>query len=208
VNPSRLAAALAALAIGFGITLMGVAIADDPAPGALPATTASPESAPPLPSTEPVSAGSSAPEVTPAEAVGTDNSPSPTRSDPVNGTSSDEFPCSDAAFEVLIDELSVQETTARIAETDLFVRVVANRLATFGGRSVDEWETALDGVFDSFGESGCADESDQVFLSGSSSQFFCSAAGISADDRLFLFLTTAVPDRMTNCSFEPPQGDN
>lgn len=237
MNATRLVAALAAVAVGFGITLVGVAVADDPTPNepvtdGAPTTTppriepvpddtaiaetGAPDPAEPAPTTTdavPVdSARSQAPrdEPTPTE-PGQGENTTPVRSDPTanaSGSSSVAFPCSDDAFDALTADLSDLEATELSAQTDLFLLVIAKELAALGDRTADEWSAALEASFDSFAISGCAPQAEQIFVGGSTSQFFCAAASVSADDRLTDFFATVVPVRMTACSTQRPQGEN
>lgn len=236
MTPTRLIAALAAVAVGFGITLVGVAVADDPVPTEAVQTESAPSTtAPSIDSVPVVSAIAETGALDPVEAepVAVDTTPTdtarsqasrdealpaepvqgesttPVRSestDRASGSSSEEFPCSDDAFDALTADLSRLETTELIAETDLFLRVVANELASFGGPAADEWSGPLDAVFDSFGT--CIPAAEQVFVVDSTAQFFCASASVSADDRLFEFFEEFVPARMTGCSTQRPQGEN
>ena len=112
------------------------------------------------------------------------------------------FPCSDDAFDALLDELDGLEEVELIAETDVFVRVLAKSLAQFGGASVAQWEADVEEQFDGFTDSdACSDAIDDVFVDGGGDGFFCASANVSADARLFVYLDEVVPDRMTRCSY-------
>jgi len=203
MNMYRVVAALAAVAVGFGITLVGVAVADDPSSTPIPSTT---EPASPIDSggVDPTTADTVDSDAIATEAVATEPAPKV----PASGATASEFPCSDASFEVLVAELSDQAQTELITDTDLFVRVIANRLARAGTRPADDWEDSLHRVFDAFTTAGCAATDEQVFGQRSAPRFYCSAARMSSDDRLFVFFQTAARDQMTGCSFERPQGEN
>lgn len=128
----------------------------------------------------------------------------PSDEDDVAATQGEEqlFPCADAAFDSLLDELDILEQTELIAEADVFVRVVAKSLARFGDAPVAEWEAAIEQEFDRFvSPKACTDEIDAVFADGGSSGFFCAAANVSADERLFVYLEGVVPDQMSRCSY-------
>lgn len=118
------------------------------------------------------------------------------------------FPCSDDAFDALVDELDPLEATELIDDTDVFVRVVAKSLAGFGGASVAEWEDDLSEQFSRFVDpDGCTSAIEDVFVDGRDG-FFCAAANVSADARLFGYLDDVVPSQMLGCSYVQEEGAN
>jgi hypothetical protein len=117
------------------------------------------------------------------------------------------FPCSDEAFDSLLDNLGGLEQTALATDADVFVRVIARRLARFGTSSVEAWEVDVRGAFDRFLEAdGCSAELEDAFIAGDGAGFFCAAANVSADNRLFVYLDDAVPNLMEGCQYDPEEG--
>ena len=118
------------------------------------------------------------------------------------------FPCSDDAFGALIAELDPLEATELIDDTDVFVRVVAKSLAGFGSASVAQWEADLSDHFSRFVDpEGCTSAIEDVFIDGRDG-FFCAAANVSADARLFGYLDDVVPSQMLGCSYVQEEGAN
>lgn len=120
------------------------------------------------------------------------------------------FPCSDDAFAGLFDELGGLEQTALASDADVFVRVIARRLARFGTSSVEEWEPDVRDAFGRFVEAeGCSTEFEEAFVADSAgTDFFCAAANVSADDRLYEFFVDAVPNQIVGCQYDPEEGVN
>ncbi len=113
------------------------------------------------------------------------------------------FPCSTEALEGMTASLSDLELTELTNDRDVFLAVVAQRLATVGSAPPDTWREAVDPEFDSFAEfpDGCPDDIEGD-LAGSSSDFFCAAAQISDDTDLFDFFVLRAGSAMVGCNFD------
>lgn len=137
----------------------------------------------------------------PGGAIGTDAGA------PIPGT---EFPCSDRAFEEFSRPLSNLERTELLDDRDVFLTVIAKRLAALGSTE-DAWLDALEREFDSFADvpDGCPENIETALATGSV-EFFCAASQISNDPDLFVFFRGQVDQAMVGCTFEneSAQGGN
>lgn len=113
------------------------------------------------------------------------------------------FPCSADAFENVSASLSNLERTELTLDRDIFLTVIAKRLAAAGSTPQEAWSAALGQEFESFAEfpDGCPDDIEAGFT-GNGSRLLCSAARISNDDDLFEFFVLQARPAMVGCSFD------
>lgn len=254
MTTSRLVVALAALAVGFAITLVGVSIADDSTELVVSPAATEPVTSDALATDRTASDETASDETTSDETTSDDEtseddadettddeataeaeperaepgSSEPASSGPADGggessetpaadastdadepaaVGGEEFPCSEETFERFTVELSTQEKVARSSETDLFLRVIAQRFADLGRESADTWEALLDREFEEFVTAECAEDDEQILAAQPSGGYLCVVANLSADIRLFEFFRQVAPTLMVGCSYERQQGE-
>lgn len=122
---------------------------------------------------------------------------------PPEPETSDAFPCSFASRQAMVDRLADVDGVESSSDTDLYLRTVARSILEVGQvLSEDERVVDLDERFDAFRTfpDGCPGEIDAAFSSGEG--FLCQASRLSADGRIFEYLSQATSSKMQGCSYE------